>query len=520
MNDKIRILWADDEIDLLKPQLFFLEKKGYDVLTVSNGHDALDVLDEDNSIDIVFLDESMPGLTGLETLARIKVNRPNIPIVMITKNEAENIMEEAIGSQIDDYLIKPVNPNQILLTLKKIVDNKRLVSEKTATDYQQEFRNIATEINGGPDYSGWVDIYKKIISWELRLDDSNNQQMKEILNMQKEEANKEFFKYVSKNYTEWIKKGNGPRTSQNLLRDKVFPLFANGKPTIMILMDNLRFDQWKIIEPVITELYRIEEEDFFYSILPTATQYSRNSIFAGLMPLDIQKKFPDWWLNDNEEGGKNMKESDLLTEQIKRLVKKDIKSDYVKVTNVQGARQNQDNALNYVNNDFTAVVYNFIDMLSHSRTEMEVLKELAGDEKAYRSLTKSWFINSPLWAMMQKLADRDIQIVVTTDHGTIRVKNSSRVIGDRETTANLRYKVGRNLQYDRKDVFEAKNPSDIGLPSPNMSSTFIFAKEDLFFLYPNNFTYFNNFFRDTFQHGGISMEEMICPVIRLVPKTK
>ncbi len=520
MSDKIKILWADDEIDLLKPQLFFLEKKGYDVVTVSNGHDALEVLEEDNEIDIVFLDESMPGLTGLETLARIKVKRPNIPIVMITKNEAENIMEEAIGSQIDDYLIKPVNPNQILLTLKKIVDNKRLVSEKTATDYQQEFRNIAMEINSGPDYNGWVDIYKKIISWELRLDDSNNQQMKEILNMQKEEANKEFFKYVSKNYTDWIKKGNGPRTSQNLLKDKVFPMFSNGKPTILILMDNLRFDQWKIIEPVITELYRIEEEDFFYSILPTATQYSRNSIFAGIMPVEIQKRFPDWWLNDNEEGGKNMKEGEMMSDQIKRLVKKDIKSDYIKVTNVQSARQLQDNALNYTNNDFTAVVYNFIDMLSHSRTEMEVLKELAGDEKAYRSLTKSWFINSPLWVMMQKLAERDIQIVVTTDHGTIRVKNSSKVVGDRETTANLRYKVGRNLQYDRKDVFEAKNPSEIGLPSPNMSSTFIFAKEDLFFLYPNNFTYFNNFFRDTFQHGGISLEEMICPVIRLVPKTK
>ncbi|HLO55103.1 MAG TPA: bifunctional response regulator/alkaline phosphatase family protein [Saprospiraceae bacterium] len=518
VGDKIKILWADDEIDLLKPQLFFLEKKGYEVVTVSNGHDALDILDEDSTIDIVFLDESMPGLTGLETLSRIKDKLPNIPIVMITKNEAENIMEEAIGSQIDDYLIKPVNPNQILLTLKKIVDNKRLISEKTATDYQQEFRNISMEINSGPDYTEWVNIYKKIISWELRLDDSNNQQMKEILNMQKEEANKEFFKYVSKNYLEWFKKSSGPRKSQDLMKEKVFPLFANDKPTIMILMDNLRYDQWKIIEPIVTELYRIEEEDFFYSILPTATQYSRNAIFSGMTPLEIQKKFPDWWLNDNEEGGKNLKEGDLLQEQVKKLVKKEIKTEYVKVTNVQAAKQLQDNALNFFNNDFTAIVYNFIDMLSHSRTEMEVLKELAGDEKAYRSLTKTWFINSPLWAMMQKLAERDIQLVITTDHGTIRVQTSSKVIGDRETTTNLRYKVGRNLQYDRKDVLEVRNPAEAGLPSPNMSSSYIFAKEDVFFLYPNNFTYFNNFFKDTFQHGGISLEEMICPIIRLVPK--
>jgi CheY-like chemotaxis protein len=520
MSDKIRILWADDEIELLKPQLFFLEKKGYDVITVSNGHDALDILEENREVDIVFLDESMPGLSGLETLARIKAFLPNIPVVMITKNEAENIMEEAIGSQIDDYLIKPVNPNQILLTLKKIVDNKRLVSEKTATDYQQEFRNISMDINSGPDFKSWTDIYKKIISWEIKLDDSNNTQMKEILTMQKEEANKEFFKYIAKNYGDWIKKSSGPKKSHDILKEKVFPLLNNGKPVIFILMDNLRYDQWKIIEPIVSELYKIEDEDYFYSILPTATQYSRNAIFAGMLPAEIQKRFPDWWLNDNEEGGKNLRENDLMADQLKRLVKKEIKSEYIKVTNVQGARSLQDNALNYVNNDITAVVYNFIDMLSHSRTEMEVLKELAGDEKAYRSLTRSWFINSPLWAMMQKLAERDVQVVITTDHGTIRVKNSSKVIGDRETTANLRYKVGRNLQYDRKDVFEVRTPADLGLPSPNMSSSYIFAKEDIFFLYPNNYAYYNNFFKDTFQHGGISMEEMICPLIKLVPKTR
>lgn len=518
MSDKIKILWADDEIDLLKPQLFFLEKKGYEVSTVSNGHDAIDQLDEDPSIDIVFLDESMPGLTGLETLSRIKEKNPNIPVVMITKNEAENIMEEAIGAQIDDYLIKPVNPNQILLSLKKIVDNKRLVSEKTATDYQQEFRNIMMEIHNVPDYEGWVNICRKIISWEIRMDDSNNPQMKEILSMQKSEANKEFSKFINKHYLDWIKYNKGPRMSPALMKDKVFPLFQQNKPVVMVLMDNLRYDQWKVIEPILSELYRVEEEDYFYSILPTATQYSRNAIFAGLMPLDIQKRFPDWWLNDNEEGGKNLKEEELLREQLKRIVRKEIKTEYVKVTNVSSARQMLDNALNYLNNDFTVIVYNFIDMLSHSRTEMEVLKELAGDEKAYRSLTRSWFLNSQLWAALQKLAEKDIQLVITTDHGTIRVSNASKVIGDRETTTNLRYKVGRNLQYDKKDVLEIRNPSDAGLPSPNVSSTYIFAKEDIFFLYPNNFSYYNNFFKDTFQHGGISLEEMICPIVRLIPK--
>ena len=520
MSDKIKILWADDEIDLLKPQLFFLEKKGYEVLTVSNGHDALDVLEEDGTVDVVFLDESMPGLTGLETLARLKSKLPNIPVVMITKNEAESIMEEAIGSQIDDYLIKPVNPNQILLTLKKIVDNKRLVSEKTATDYRQEFARISSDINGQADFNEWADIYRKIIGWELRLDESDNTQMKEILTMQKEEANKEFFKYVSRNYLDWIAQGKGPKQSHTVMREKVFPLLQQDKPVVMILMDNLRYDQWKIIEPIVSTLFRVEEEDYFYSILPTATQYSRNAIFAGMLPAEIQKKFPDWWLNDNEEGGKNLKENELLQEQLKRLVKKDIKSEYIKVTNVISARQLQDNALNFLNNELTVVVYNFIDMLSHTRTEMEVLKELAGDEKAYRSLTKSWFLNAPLWAMMQRLAERDVQVIITTDHGTIRVGTPSKVIGDRETTTNLRYKVGRNLQYDRKDVFEVKNPALAGLPSPNMSSTYIFGKEDVFLLYPNNLTYYQNFFKDTFQHGGISLEEMICPVVRLTPKGK
>ena len=517
MADKIKILWADDEIDMLKPQLFFLEKKGYEVITVTNGHDALDILDEDNAIDVVFLDESMPGLSGLDTLARIK-NDSKIPVVMITKNEAENIMEQAIGSKIDDYLIKPVNPNQILLTLKKLIDNKRLISEKTAIDYQQEFRTISMDINSNPDYEAWVTIYKKLISWEIKLDESNNPQMYEILDMQKREANKEFSKYIINNYQNWIKKETGPVTSNNLLRKYALSHINESTPTVFLLLDNLRYDQWKTLEPIISEVYKVESEDYFYSILPTATQYSRNAIFSGMMPRDIEKSYPDWWLNDNEEGGKNLKEEDLMKSFIKRALRKDIKSDYIKVTNVNSARNLQDNITNVLTNDFTAIVYNFIDMLSHSRTELDVIKELAPDEKAYRSVTRSWFLNSPLWGALQKLAEKDINLIITTDHGTIRVKQPSKVVGDRETTTNLRYKVGRNLQYDRKDVLEIRDPHEVGLPKPNVSSSFIFAKEDLYFLYPNNYNYYNNYYYDTFQHGGISMEEMICPIISLKPR--
>jgi len=515
--DQVKILWADDEIDLLKPQIKFLQQKGYEVITVTNGYDALEECESDKNIDVVFLDESMPGLTGLETLARIKDLNNDLPIVMITKNEAETVMEEAIGSQIADYLIKPVNPNQILLTLKKIIDEKRLVREKTAINYQQEFRNIFMQINSGLNWEEWVEVYRKIIGWELKLDESQTTEMSEILSMQKNEANTEFSKYIVKNYIGWLNENhdNAPVMSSNLLKKRVFPQLIDGVPTFLLLLDNLRYDQWKVIEPIVKELYRVEEENYFYSILPTTTQYSRNALFAGMMPSDIAVKYPDIWLNDNEEGGKNMHEHDLLTEQIKRTFRKEIRHDYVKVTNVAHGKQVQDNILNYLNYDFTVIVYNFIDMLSHARTEMEVLKELAGDETAYRSLTRSWFLHSPIWAALQKLAEYDIQLIITTDHGTIRVKQPSKVVGDRETTSNLRYKVGKNLQYEHGDVLEVKDPKKAFLPRPNVSSTFIFAKEDKFFLYPNNYNYYNTYYRNTFQHGGISLEEMIVPVIRL-----
>ncbi len=514
--EKIKILWADDEIDMLKPQMMFLEKKGYDVVTVTNGHDAVEECGETHDIDIVFLDESMPGMTGLETLSKIKSSHPNLPVVMITKNEAENVMEEAIGSQITDYLIKPVNPNQILLTLKKIIDKKRLVGDKTTTDYQQEFRSILMEINSGLDFNEWVDVYKKIINWEIKLDSSNISEMGEILSMQKREANSEFSKFIVKNYENWTEgDANAPTLSNKLMRNKVFPDLKNEVPTLFLLLDNLRLDQWMIIKPLVSELFRVEKEDFFYSILPTSTQYSRNAIFSGLMPSEIQSYYPDWWKNDNEEGGKNMHEKDLLSEQIRRTLRKEIKWDYQKITNVNQAKQLQDNILNCLNNDLSVIVYNFIDMMSHARTEMEVLKELAGDEAAYRSLTRSWFLHSPLWAALQRIAEKDIQLIISTDHGTIRVNTPSKVVGDRETTTNLRYKVGRNLQYDKRDVLDFRDPAKVGLPKPNVSSTFIFAKEDIYFLYPNNYNYYNNYYRNTFQHGGISLEEMICPIIHL-----
>lgn len=518
MSD-IKILWADDEIDLLRPQLIFLEQKGYQINTVTNGHDALEEFDKHMDIDVVFLDESMPGLTGIETLEQIKRKNPNIPVVMITKNETEDIMEEAIGSQIADYLIKPVNPNQILLSLKKIIDNRRLVREKTNMNYQREFRDILMDINNNPSLSEWTEIYKRIISWELQLDESQSTDMSDILSMQKNTANAEFSKLVKKQYIKWLDERPDQLTfSDTLMRNKIFKHLDEKRPTIVLLLDNLRYDQWKVIEPIVSELYRIEDEDYFLSILPTATQYSRNAIFSGMMPADIAKQYKQYWLNDSDEGGKNNFEDELLGLQIQRIVHRDIKYKYNKVKNIQQARELDEKILDYLNQDLTVIVYNFIDMLSHARTEMEVLKELAADERAYRSLTRTWFQNSPLWSALQKLAEKDVQIFITTDHGTIRVNQPSKVVGDRETTTNLRYKMGRNLSYDESDVLAIKKPDEAGLPTVNLSSSYIFATEDRYFLYPNNYTYYNNYYRDTFQHGGISLEEMICPIVRLRSK--
>ncbi len=513
------IIWVDDEIASLKSQMLFLKGKGYNVTPFSNGHDALEYL-ADNQPDVVLLDESMPGLTGLETLSRIKEIRPLLPVVMVTKNEAENIMEEALGAQIADYLIKPVNPNQVLLSLKKIMDGKRLVSEATTTAFQQEFRNLFMQLSSNPNAQEWKELYAKLVRWELELTASDSPEMLEILESQKSEANASFFKFISKNYASWIsgKDADAPLLSHEVMARKIFPHIEPGVPTFMVLIDNLRFDQWKVIEPILTDLFRVVEEDSFYSILPTATQYARNAFFAGMLPMDIAQKFPKDWKNDDEEGGKNLSEELFLRDNLKRHRLENIKATYTKITNNHDGKDFEDNIHNYLKNDLNVVVYNFVDMLSHARTEMEVLKELAGDEVSYRSLTVSWFEHSPLYRALKKIADKGIQLFITTDHGTVRVQKPSKCVGDRTTTTNLRYKHGRNLAFEEKDVLAFRDPKLAGLPRPNVSSTFIFAKEDIFLCYPNNYNHYVQYYRDTFQHGGISLEEMIVPVVRLVSK--
>ncbi|AXY77425.1 PglZ domain-containing protein [Paraflavitalea soli] len=514
-----KILWVDDEIESLQSQILFLQNKGYEVSALTNGFDAVDFV-RDNIVDVVLLDETMPGITGLETIAKIKEVNQHVPIVMITKNETENLMDEAIGSQITDYLIKPVNPNQVLLSLKKIIDNKRLVAEKTTTAYQQQFRNLFMALNSSPDYNEWMEIYKKLVYWELEMEKSDSPEMQEVFQSQKSEANNEFFKFISRNYAKWVgpKSVEGPVMSHTLFKYKVMPHVEKGVPTFFLLIDNLRFDQWKAIQPIFAESFRILEEESFYSILPTATQYARNAIFSGLLPMDIEKAYPQQWKNDDEEGGKNLFEEEFFRGQLKRMKRDDVRFSYTKILNNQAGQDLVNNIHNLLNNDLNIIVYNFVDMLSHARTEMEVLKELAGDEISYRSVTKSWFEHSPLHQALKKIADKKINIVLATDHGSVRVKTPAKVIGDKQTTTNLRYKHGRNLNYEQKEVLAFRDPKEAGLPVPTVNSSFIFAKEDLFLCYPNNYNYYVNYYRNTFQHGGVSLEEMIVPVIKMTNK--
>ncbi len=515
-----KILWVDDEIDSLQSQKMFLENKGYEVHTLTNGFDAIDYIKE-NVVDVLLIDESMPGLTGLETLAKIKEIKQHLPIVLITKNETENLMNDAIGSQITDYLIKPVNPNQVLLSLKKILDNRRLVSEKTTSAYQQQFRNLFMALNSNPDHEEWMGIYKKLVYWELEMEKTDSPEMTEILKSQKSEANTEFFKFISRNYASWVgpKSKGGPVMSHTLLRDKVLPNVEKGVPVFFILIDNLRYDQWKVIEPIFAENFHIQEEESFYSILPTATQYSRNSIFAGMMPADIEKKFPAQWKNDEEEGGKNMHEEMFFREQVKREGRGDLRVSYTKVSYNLAGLDLVSNIHNLLVNDLNVIVYNFVDMLSHARTEMDILKELVSDEMSYRSITASWFEHSPLNQALKKIAHKKIKVILASDHGTIRVNSPYKVIGDKQTTANLRYKHGRNLNYEPKDVLTFREPKEVGLPSPAINSSYIFAKEDGFLCYPTNYNHYVNYYRNTFQHGGVSLEEMIIPVVKMVSKT-
>ena len=529
-----QLLWVDDEIELLKAHILFLRNKGYEVTTVSNGTDAIDQCRQ-QTFDLVLLDEMMPGLSGLETLQKIKEFSPATPIVMVTKSEEENIMDQAIGSKIADYLIKPVNPSQILLTLKKNIHRKEIVTEVTQSGYQQNFLDISTKISDCQTSEDWIEIYKRLVHWELELSDTDSS-MTEMLHTQKEDANNGFAKFIKKYYLDWVRpqmkgsqgrplQGYGdasgtdrPMMSNDIFKRKVFSLLDQGKKVFMIVIDNFRFDQWRVLSQEIGDMFDIEE-DMYYSILPTATQYARNAIFSGLMPIQIATMFPDLWVDEDEEEGKNLNEGPLIRTQLERFRRHDTFS-YHKINDSNGAESFMQQLGNLKKYDLNVVVFNFIDMLSHARTESKMVRELANNESAYRSITRSWFRHSVMSDLFKTLSQSDFTIVLTTDHGSIRASKPIKIIGDRNTNTNLRYKLGKNLSYNPKEVFVIKNPQQAQLPAPNLSTSYVFATGADFFAYPNNYNYYVSYYKDTFQHGGISLEEMLIPVVTLTQRKR
>lgn len=517
------LLWVDDEVDLLRAHLLFLEKKGYEVVTATNGNDAIELCRQ-RSFDLVLLDEMMPGLSGLETLARIKEISPAVPVVMVTKSEEENIMDQAIGSKIADYLIKPVNPNQILLALKKNIHRKEIVTEVTQTGYQQQFQQIAMQISDCRTWQDWNEVYKRLVHWELELSSADSG-MTDMLKMQKEEANNGFAKFVKKNYIDWVTALmpdkpdiDRPMLSPEVFKRKVFPLLNAGEKVFLVVFDNFRYDQWRTIAHEIGDSFDISE-DIYYSILPTATQYARNAIFSGLMPKKIAEMFPDLWVDEDDEEGKNLNEGPLIQTQLERFRRHDTFS-YSKINNSLDAEKFLQKFRQLERNDLNVVVFNFIDMLSHARTESRMVRELANNESAYRSITLSWFRHSVIADFFKLLAQSDYKVVVTTDHGSIRANKPVKIIGDRNTNTNLRYKLGKNLNYDNKEVFSLREPAKAFLPAPNLSTSYVFATGDSFFAYPNNYNYYVSYYKDTFQHGGISMEEMLIPIVTLAGKKR
>ncbi len=515
-----QLLWVDDEMELLKAHILFLQKKGYDVTTASNGTDAIDLCRE-KSFDLVLLDEQMPGLSGLETLQRIKELSPATPIVMVTKSEEENIMNQAIGQKIADYLIKPVNPNQILLTLKKNIHRRELETEVTQSRYQQQFQQIAMQIMDCRTCKDWIEVYRKLVHWELELS-STDSQMTEMLQMQKEEANLGFAKFVKKNYLDWVKpnpsREEGMVMSTDIFKRRIFPLLDKKEKVFLVVLDNFRYDQWRMLAGELADQFDIDE-DLYYSILPTATQYARNAIFSGLMPDQIAHMFPDLWVDEDEEEGKNLNEEPLIQTQLERYRRHETFS-YHKINNSADAERLLQQANTLLHNDLNVVVFNFIDMLSHARTESRMVRELANNESAYRSITLSWFRHSVIADFFRWIAQTDCHVIVTTDHGSIRCTKPVKIIGDRNTNTNLRYKLGKNLGYDSKDLFVIRDPRQAQLPQPNLSTSYVFATGDSFFAYPNNYNYYVSYYRDTFQHGGISMEEMLIPLITMNGKRR
>jgi DNA-binding response OmpR family regulator len=512
---KAHFLWVDDEIDLMKPYILFLEEKGYRTDCATNGNDALRLCRE-HHYDILFLDEQMPGMSGLELLTRLSASQPDLPMVMVTRSEDEGIMEQAIGNRITDYLIKPVNPKQVLLTVRKILDQKELVSGRATHSYREAFARITHEMDRCVSASDWMALYRQLVYWELELDQAAHP-LRELLEVQKREANNAFGRFIRRNYEQWmIAPAERPLISPELFEKVLLPLLSSEGQLFFIVIDNFRLDQWLTVKEIVNSYYTSHDE-LYCSILPTATPYARNAIFSGLMPRRIAELYPDLWVDEGDERGMNLQEEELIRRQLQRLgIRKSFS--YHKISSNREGERLMARLPELQKNELNIVVFNFIDMLSHAGTESKMIRELMTDDSAYRSLTRSWFMHSPLRPILEAIAADGVKVVLTTDHGAIRVKNGVKVAGERDTSVSLRYKLGRNLGYDPAKLFDILHPENCGLPAPHISTRYIFALNNDLLAYPNHYNHWLSHFENSYQHGGVSMEEMLVPLITLTPK--
>lgn len=518
MEAKRSVLWADDEIDLFRPHILYLEERGFAVTPVRSGDEALARIDSDR-FDVVLLDEMMPGRDGLSTLEEIKDRHPSIPVVMITKSEQEDLIASAIRKEITDYIVKPVNPLQILSALRKILDREKIREGGIAQEYLEEFTRLRARIGGRPDWREWIDIYLRLTRWDIELERHRDVGLRQTHDDQRREANAEFSRYIESTYEKWLRGEDAPHLSPDVLGQYVLPHLKEGKKVYFVLIDCMRLDQWLAIEPLLSPYYTIQT-DYYYSILPTATPYARNAIFSGLFPADIAKHHPDYWAEiSSDERSKNRFERQLLDEYLARKkVNLYPAPRYVKIYNTEEAGNVKRQLSSFFSIPLVSLVFNFVDILAHGRSESEILQEIAPDEPAFRSLMKSWFQHSALFDILRGISAQDAVVVITTDHGSVISKRATVVYGNREASTNLRYKYGDNLGCDTKHAVHVKEPGRFRLPADSLTKHYIFAKENYYFVYPTRFHEYERQYKGTFQHGGISLEEMVLPCVTLRTK--
>lgn len=516
-EDAKTILWVDDEIDLLSAHIIYLRERGYNVQEAANGDDAIQLVGK-GGIDLVLLDEMMPGRDGLSTLEGIKDLNPNLPVIMVTKSEEEHLMDEAIGKKIDDYLTKPVNLSQTLSAVKRILERQKLTEDSLTREFVSEFSRINMLLTGPMDWRDWLQVHIKLSEIDLEMERLRDVGLRQSFRDLKKQSSAEFGRFVINSYGKWVDPGGGPRLSVNVVEDYVVPLLKEGIQTFFIVIDCMRLDQWLMIEPVLADYFDIKR-DYYYSILPTATPFSRNAIFAGEYPDKVAELTPDLWSNPSSETSRNRNERQLLDRNLaKHGLKFSAEPKYVKVLDYAEGQNLAKKIKTYSSVPLLSIVYNFVDIMIHGRSESDILQEIAPNEAAFRSLVKSWFEYSHLFEMLKKLSSMDCAIVITTDHGSVIGTRGALAHGKKDTSTNLRYKFGDNLNCDAKQAWLIKNPRTLRLPVWGLATTYIIALEDYYFVYPTNYSEYKRHYRDSFQHGGISPDEMILPVSTLRPK--